>query len=63
MSASFRCVLRPLCACRCWQDVEGAIGCVKGALESDLDPTIPPELTVEAHSRRVREIFEPLFSE
>lgn len=44
---------------RCTQDADGAIRCARKALEQDLEPMIPPELTNEAHATRVREIFEP----
>ncbi|CAM9243725.1 unnamed protein product [Ectocarpus fasciculatus] len=37
-----------------------AVECARRALEQDLSPMIPQELTKEAHATRVRAIFEPL---
>lgn len=41
------------------QDPNAAIECARKALEQNLPPLVPQELTKEAHARRVREIFEP----
>ncbi|CAM9146528.1 unnamed protein product [Ectocarpus sp. 12 AP-2014] len=37
-----------------------AVDCARRALEQDLSPMIPQELTKASHATRVREIFEPL---
>ncbi|CAM9469783.1 unnamed protein product, partial [Pylaiella littoralis] len=42
------------------KDIDAAIGCALKALEYDLPPLVPQELTKEAHATRVRTIFEPL---
>eukprot|EP00752_Nemacystus_decipiens_P010661 g9493.t1 len=41
------------------KDPNAAMACARKALEQDLPPLVPQELTKEAHAARVREIFEP----
>eukprot|EP00903_Cladosiphon_okamuranus_P019898 g18289.t1 len=42
------------------KDTKAAIACARKALEQDLLPLIPQELSKEAHATRVKAIFEPL---
>ncbi|CAM9185165.1 unnamed protein product [Laminaria digitata] len=41
-------------------DANAALDCARKALEQNLPPMLPQELTNEAHHKRVREIFEPV---
>ncbi|CAM9378369.1 unnamed protein product, partial [Sphacelaria rigidula] len=41
-------------------DPEGAFACARKALEQDLEPIVPHDLSEDAHRRRVRAIFEPV---
>ena len=42
------------------QDADAALDCARKAMEQNLPPMVPQELTHDAHLERVREIFEPM---